>query len=180
MILPSRKAKQRKPSHFGSYCHSLPWGIASTDNASIGGKGGRISSGILHYRKPRRIKPHPAILLQTSCLAAGNALKCTARSARYWSFSCEQTGGRFSVPDQVDMRQRVLGKQRLKCPVGLARHFTNHPSCRALISSSAARNRAISASPVSWSSRSDSSADSDSRASRRGAKERRFCKYAHR
>ena len=28
--------RQRKPSHFGSYCHSVPTGISSTDSASIG------------------------------------------------------------------------------------------------------------------------------------------------
>src|SRR5262249_4143805 len=36
---PSRKMRQRKPSHFGSYCQSFPSGISSTDKASIGGKG---------------------------------------------------------------------------------------------------------------------------------------------
>src|SRR4051794_14152806 len=31
---------QRNPSHFGSYCHSSPIGISSTERASIGGNGG--------------------------------------------------------------------------------------------------------------------------------------------
>src|SRR4051794_29920345 len=35
MLPPLRDRRQRKPSHFGSYCHSLPRGIASTDFASI-------------------------------------------------------------------------------------------------------------------------------------------------
>ena len=39
---PSRKARQRKPSHFGSYCQSSPTGISSTERASIGGNGGLI------------------------------------------------------------------------------------------------------------------------------------------
>src|ERR1051325_2749376 len=43
---PSRNARQRNPSHFGSYCHSAPSGIASTDNASIGAKGGWIGNAI--------------------------------------------------------------------------------------------------------------------------------------
>src|SRR6266496_752234 len=34
--LPSRKAMQRKPSHFGSYCQVSPAGSCSTDFASIG------------------------------------------------------------------------------------------------------------------------------------------------
>ena len=55
MMLTSRKARQRKPSHFGSYCHSLPSGISFTDNASIGGKGGRSSRGIVNYAKPWRL-----------------------------------------------------------------------------------------------------------------------------
>src|SRR5262249_52386226 len=36
---PSRKTRQRKPSHLGSYCQFLPSGISSTDKASIGGNG---------------------------------------------------------------------------------------------------------------------------------------------
>src|SRR3954471_10233376 len=35
MSLPRRDSRQRKPSHFGSYCHSSPRGIASTERASI-------------------------------------------------------------------------------------------------------------------------------------------------
>src|SRR4051795_2061097 len=35
MILPCRDSRQRKPSHFGSYCHSAPRGIASTERASM-------------------------------------------------------------------------------------------------------------------------------------------------
>src|SRR5262249_34406143 len=38
---PLRKTRQRKPSHFGSYCQPLPVGISSTESASIGAKGGR-------------------------------------------------------------------------------------------------------------------------------------------
>jgi hypothetical protein len=44
--LPSRKTRQRKPTHFGSYCHCLPTGIWSTDSASIGLNGGRSGSAI--------------------------------------------------------------------------------------------------------------------------------------
>ena len=51
VVLPSRRAKERKPSHFGSYCHCLPRGIALTDNTSIGGTGEWTSSGIPTYRK---------------------------------------------------------------------------------------------------------------------------------
>src|SRR5512132_4499396 len=40
MLSLSRNTKQRNPSHFGSYCHSLPFGISSTERASIGGMGG--------------------------------------------------------------------------------------------------------------------------------------------
>jgi hypothetical protein len=46
-LSPSRKAMQRKPSHFGSYCHCLPAGISSTERASIGGSGGFIAKAIL-------------------------------------------------------------------------------------------------------------------------------------
>src|SRR2546421_13006165 len=38
---PSRKARERKPSHFGSNDHSSPGGSASTESASIGAYGGR-------------------------------------------------------------------------------------------------------------------------------------------
>src|SRR5690349_4089758 len=40
MLSPSRKSRQRKPSHFGSYCQFAPSGIVPTDRASIGAKGG--------------------------------------------------------------------------------------------------------------------------------------------
>ena len=46
ILLPSRKARQRKPSHFGSYCQSSPIGMSSTERVSIGGNGGFIGSGI--------------------------------------------------------------------------------------------------------------------------------------
>ena len=36
---PSRKAMQRKPSHFGSYCHPGPLGIVPTLLASMGKNG---------------------------------------------------------------------------------------------------------------------------------------------
>src|SRR3954471_3307210 len=62
MWAPSRNARQRKLSHFGSYCHSLPTGMASTDNASIGGNGGRSASGISPYRKCGGRKPHPVLI----------------------------------------------------------------------------------------------------------------------
>ena len=52
------KLNTEKPSHFGSYCHSSPSGITSTDNASIGGRGGFTCNGIPNYRKPKRVKPH--------------------------------------------------------------------------------------------------------------------------
>lgn len=45
----SRKARQRKPSHFGSYCHWSPRGICSTESASIGSRG------------PFDFKRHPAV-----------------------------------------------------------------------------------------------------------------------
>src|SRR4051794_10117386 len=35
MVLPWRANRHRKPSHFGSYCHSSPRGIASTERASM-------------------------------------------------------------------------------------------------------------------------------------------------
>src|SRR5256884_1247529 len=39
---PWRDSRQRKPSHFGSYCHSAPRGIASTERASmVASEGGR-------------------------------------------------------------------------------------------------------------------------------------------
>jgi hypothetical protein len=38
-LSPARESRQRKPSHFGSYCHSLPRGIASTERASIAAGG---------------------------------------------------------------------------------------------------------------------------------------------
>src|SRR3954471_24030055 len=47
-LSPSRNAMQRKPSHLGSYCHSSPVGISSTDSASIGGSGGFNSRRIQH------------------------------------------------------------------------------------------------------------------------------------
>src|SRR5581483_4861588 len=40
MRLPSRNARQRKPSHLGSYCHWAPVGNSSTSCASIGSIGG--------------------------------------------------------------------------------------------------------------------------------------------
>jgi hypothetical protein len=40
----SRKAMQRKPSHFGSYCQYFPRGMSATDSASIGAKGGHNSN----------------------------------------------------------------------------------------------------------------------------------------
>jgi hypothetical protein len=40
---------QRKPSHFGSYCHSSPTGISSTERASIGGSGGLSWSGMIYF-----------------------------------------------------------------------------------------------------------------------------------
>src|SRR3954469_23751396 len=46
ILSPSRNARQRNPSHFGSYCHWLPRGISGTERASIGGNGDLISSGM--------------------------------------------------------------------------------------------------------------------------------------
>src|SRR5690242_18270139 len=43
-LSPLRNARQRKPSHLGSYCQLSPRGISSTDLASIGGYGGLIGS----------------------------------------------------------------------------------------------------------------------------------------
>src|ERR1043166_9028443 len=45
-LLPSRNTRQRNPSHLGSYCHSGPRGISSTDFASIGLNGGRRGRAI--------------------------------------------------------------------------------------------------------------------------------------
>src|SRR5579871_4541548 len=45
-LSPSRQIRQRKPSHFGSYCHCGPVGTSSTDKASMGGNGGCNASGI--------------------------------------------------------------------------------------------------------------------------------------
>src|SRR5258708_39483843 len=36
--LPSRKARQRNPSHLGSYCHCGPEGRSAAGKASIGGE----------------------------------------------------------------------------------------------------------------------------------------------
>jgi hypothetical protein len=36
LVTGALEAMQRKPSHFGSYCHASPSGITSTDFASIG------------------------------------------------------------------------------------------------------------------------------------------------
>src|SRR5687768_10641937 len=56
MSAPSRNARQRKPSHFGSYCHSAPIGISATDNASIGAKGRGIGSDIQRRIGARTIR----------------------------------------------------------------------------------------------------------------------------
>ena len=37
IFLPSRNAKQRNPSHLGSYCHCCPTGRVVAGKASIGG-----------------------------------------------------------------------------------------------------------------------------------------------
>src|SRR5881394_2622922 len=38
-VSPSRNARQRNPSHFGSYNHSEPLGSAAADSASMGSYG---------------------------------------------------------------------------------------------------------------------------------------------
>ena len=48
--LPSRKARQRNPSHFGSYCQLSPTGISSTERASIGGSGGFRERAIIRLK----------------------------------------------------------------------------------------------------------------------------------
>src|SRR5438105_4612882 len=55
-----RKTMQRKPSHFGSYCHSSPTGISSTKRASIGGSGGFMGKDMSPDQLERRA---PASLL---------------------------------------------------------------------------------------------------------------------
>jgi hypothetical protein len=47
MFWPLRKTRQRKPSHFGSYCQPAPVGIASTDDASIGASGGLTAGKLI-------------------------------------------------------------------------------------------------------------------------------------
>src|SRR5262245_61869578 len=49
--------RQRKPSHFGSYCQFLPSGILSTESASIGGKGRRRLDVIPQQRKTAGFEP---------------------------------------------------------------------------------------------------------------------------
>ncbi len=44
-VLPSRSKRQRKPSHLGSYCHSLPVGMSATERASIGSR--FLGTGVL-------------------------------------------------------------------------------------------------------------------------------------
>src|SRR5436190_20492805 len=69
-LSPSRESRQRKPSHFGSYCHSLPRGIASTERASIAASGAdwedavfRRAGGIPSQRKrPAIRRPLPGII----------------------------------------------------------------------------------------------------------------------
>src|SRR4051812_46867320 len=73
MLSPLRKTRQRKPSHFGSYCHSSPTGTSSTESASMGGNGGCNSSGMTnpfthtlpHQRK--RPAPRPAVEEKLAC-----------------------------------------------------------------------------------------------------------------
>src|SRR5215471_12599198 len=61
---PLRKRRQRKPSHFGSYCQPLPVGIWSTESASIGANGGR------NLRPPDRRPSWPANVAGGSVEAA--------------------------------------------------------------------------------------------------------------
>src|SRR6185312_15661823 len=57
---PSRNTRQRKPSHFGSYCHSGPTGTSSTDKASIGGNGGRNALTIIPYNANGQLFSRPS------------------------------------------------------------------------------------------------------------------------
>src|SRR5256885_4949471 len=54
---PSRKARQRKPSHFGSNDHSSPGGSASTESASIGAYGGRTGRSSVGKSTAGSIEP---------------------------------------------------------------------------------------------------------------------------
>src|SRR5215217_322745 len=79
MLPPLRDNRQRKPSHFGSYCHSLPRGIASTERASIATRevdfrarlageaqvGTRLTLELSHQRKTAGFRrPFPKIFLR--------------------------------------------------------------------------------------------------------------------
>jgi hypothetical protein len=59
-VAPSLNARQRNPSHFGSYSQSPASGISPTSSASIGGKGGRIGSESRGKRLPERLRGHRA------------------------------------------------------------------------------------------------------------------------
>src|SRR5262249_38947933 len=61
---PLRKRRQRKPSHFGSYCQPLPVGIWWTESASIDANGGR------NLRPPDRRPSWPANVAGGSVEAA--------------------------------------------------------------------------------------------------------------
>src|SRR5438477_3797555 len=63
MSLPRRKARQRKPSHFGSYCQPGPTGISSTDFASIGGSGGVSVADIVGVRSGTRGNKRAVVVL---------------------------------------------------------------------------------------------------------------------
>src|SRR5207248_5678361 len=62
MSLPRRKARQRKPSHFGSYCQPGPIGISSTDFASIGSSGDMSTVANVCIRSGARANKRAAVL----------------------------------------------------------------------------------------------------------------------
>src|SRR5438046_9587320 len=69
MSLPRRKARQRKPSHFGSYCQPGPTGISSTDFASIGGSRGVSVADIVGVRSGTRGNKRAVVLNKVKDLA---------------------------------------------------------------------------------------------------------------
>src|SRR4051812_50122757 len=58
IVSASLKARQRNPSHLGSYCQSGPDGSSSTDAASIGG-GGEGGGGGTRTPPPGNSPPRP-------------------------------------------------------------------------------------------------------------------------
>src|SRR5262249_59474404 len=83
---PSRKTRQRKPSHFGSYRKS-PSGIWPTGLASIGRTGGNNGRSIAYPSdvhglacRPRGVNPEPATVATGWHLCPVYVNKCAIRS----------------------------------------------------------------------------------------------------